>query len=289
MRALSPASLGIMLILCSQLAFALMDSSIKLLGRQDIELPTILFFRNIIPMILLLPLFIKSGALKPSFKRLPLHALRSLSGLIGMYLVFLSIILLPLSEATILRSISPLFIPLLAFLWLKEKLSMSLIPCFMIAIMGTWFLSGLDKPNLSWLSLLPIGAGIFTAFAMVSIKRMSNLASGVEIVFYFSFFGSIASAIFWKITRAPLPETILSWLIIIAMALFATLGQITLTTANKYVAASVLAPFYYLNAVFGALLSHFFWNETMGVYGWIGAGLVVLSGILLSVLKFYRL
>lgn len=235
-----------------------------------------------------MPLFIKSGTIKVSFGRLHLHAIRSCSGLIGMYLIFLSLTLLPLSEATVLRSFSPLFIPVLAFFWLKEKLNFILIPCFIIAIIGTWFLSGLDKPHLTLLSLLPIAAGIFTAFAMVSIKRMSHLASGIEIVFYFSFFGTIASLIFLVITKSPLPNTLSVWGMILVMGLLATFGQITLTRANSYVSASVLAPFYYLNAVFGALLSHFFWNEPLGVYGWIGAVLVIFSGVLLALTRSKR-
>lgn len=276
--------IGILLIIGSQVAFALMDSTIKVLG-NEISLASILLFRNLITLLFVAPVFLKSGSLQASFGRLHLHFMRSISGVLGMVFIFLSIKLLPLSDATVLRSISPLFIPILAFVWLKEKLTFMLIPCFAIAIVGTLFLSGLDKPELSWLSLLPILSGIFTAFAMVSIKRMSNIASGAEIVFYFSLIGTAASLIFGLFGALSMPSTLYVWSIVAFMGILGTIGQITLTRANHYISASVLAPFYYLNPVFGALVSHFFWGEKLGTYGWIGAGLVIFAGVLLTAKK----
>lgn len=278
---MKPSTIGILLIVGSQIAFALMDSTIKVLG-NEISLASILLFRNLITLVFVAPLFLKSGSLHASFGRIHLHFMRSISGVLGMIFIFLSIKFLPLSDATVLRSISPLFIPVLAFIWLKEKLSLMLIPCFTIAIIGTLFLSGLDKPELTWLSLLPILSGVFTAFAMVSIKRMSNIASGAEIVFYFSLIGTGVSLVFGIFGALSMPSNLYVWSIVAFMGILGTIGQITMTRANQYISASVLAPFYYLNPVFGALISHFFWGEKLGSYGWIGAALVIFAGILLT-------
>ncbi|ELV07753.1 DMT family transporter [Wohlfahrtiimonas chitiniclastica] len=271
---------GILFVVLSQLAFALMDSSIKWLG-SELSTATIVFFRNLVTLLWVAPAFWLTGEVKNSFKRLPLHAIRSLSGQIGMILIFTSLAVLPLSDATVLRSLTPLFVPLLAAIWLKEKLTWVLIPSFILAMIGSWMLASADKPQFSLLSFIPIIAGIFVALAMVAIKRVSKVAGSSEIVFYFSFTGCISAMIFAAFTEFNLPTDLRIWGIIVLMGFFGSLGQVWVTKANQMTDASLLAPFYYLNAVFGAILSHFFWHERLGIWGWMGAVLIISGGLLL--------
>lgn len=273
------ALIGITFAVLSQLAFAGMDSVIKWLS-SDLSTATIIFFRNLVTLLWVAPVFFSSGEFKNSLKRLPLHAMRSLSGQIGMVFIFLSLAVLPLSDASVLRSLTPLFVPLLAAIWLKEKLSWILIPSFILATLGSWILAGVDKPQFSLYSFLPIIAGIFVALAMVSIKRIGSIASGSEIVFYFSLTGVVFASVMSYLTEFTMPSGQTIWLMILLMGIFGSLGQIWITKANQITQASILAPFYYLNAVFGAILSHFFWNETLGVWGWMGATIIIAAGLL---------
>lgn len=276
----NPLLLGIFFVFISQIAFALMDSAIKWLS-NDISTATIIFFRNLVTLFWVLPAFYYSGEMRNSIKRLPLHAIRSLSGQIGMILIFISLKVLPLSDATVLRSLTPLFVPILASIWLKERLSWVLIPSFLLALVGVWMLADVDKPQFTLLSLLPIIAGVFVAMAMVAIKRVSRVAKGEEIVFYFSLTGIVSALGLALFTEFSLPSSLAVWGVVLLMGLFGSLGQIWVTRANTLTDASILAPFYYLNAVFGALLSHFIWDETLGFWGWLGALLVIFAGLLL--------
>lgn len=278
------AMLGIFLVVISQLAFAGMDSVIKWLS-SDLSTATIILFRNLITLLWVAPVFLYSGQFKHSLKRLPLHAVRSLSGQIGMVFIFISLAVLPLADASVLRSLTPLFVPILAAIWLKEKLSWILIPSFILATIGSWILAGVDKPTFSMYSFLPIIAGIFVAMAMVSIKRIGTIASGSEIVFYFSLTGVIFAIVLAYITEFTMPSGYMVWLMILLMGAFGSVGQIWITKANQITEASILAPFYYLNAVFGAILSHFFWNETLGFWGWFGATIIIAAGLLVVLNK----
>lgn len=278
------AMLGIFFVVLSQLAFAGMDSAIKWLS-EDLSTATIILFRNLITLLWVAPLFLSSGEFKNSLKRLPLHALRSLSGQIGMIFIFISLAVLPLSDATVLRSLTPLFVPILAAIWLKEKLSWILIPSFLLAMIGSWILAGVDKPQFSLYSFLPIIAGVFVAMAMVAIKRISKVASGSEIVFYFSLTGIIFAFGMGLFTEFNLPSDYRIWLMVLLMGFFGSVGQVWITKANQLTDASLLAPYYYLNAVFGAILSHFFWDEKLGIWGWLGAVIIILAGLLLLLKK----
>ncbi len=272
---------GTLLIILSQLFFALMDSCVKAIS-HELSVASILFFRNIISVLVLLPFFIASGQVSASFGRLPYHLMRSCSGIFGMYLLFLSISLLPLSEVSMLRAVTPLFVPLIAFIWLKEKLQWILLPCFLLSLTGTILLSGIDKPHFSLMSFIPLAAGLFMGIAMVALKRMTMLAKGTEIVFYFSLTGILLSIILGVFTQFPLPNSVYGWLLAFLVGALGLIGQLTLTAANKYANASMLAPFYYLNPLFGALIAHWYWNETLGLWGWTGGLLIISAGLLLT-------
>lgn len=277
-------TMGLLLVIFSQLGFAVMDSCIKALS-GELPLATILFFRNVISLLIVAPIFFKTNSFKLSLPRIPLHLFRSGFGLISMYLGFLSLRVLPFSESSVLRATSPLFIPILAFIWLKEPLRKIIIPCLILSFSGIILLSGLDKPEFSYLSFIPIGAGLFAAFAMIAIKQISRVANATEVVFYFSVFGTLASILLGIFSDNKLPNTLHLWEIILSMGALAVVSQLSLTKSAQYVPASILAPFYYLNAVFGSLISHFFWGEKLGFWGWIGAGLVIFAGLLLAFYK----
>ena len=54
---------GILFVVLSQIAFAFMDSSIKGLS-ADISVASIILFRNLFTLIVMLPLFIRTGEVK---------------------------------------------------------------------------------------------------------------------------------------------------------------------------------------------------------------------------------
>ncbi len=273
--------LGAFLIVISQLAFTIMDASIKWLS-TEISTATIFLFRNIIMLCWIAPYFLRSSELKNSIQRLPLHAVRSFAGQIGMIFVYISFTVLPFADAVILRSFSPLFIPVIAAIWLKEKLPWILAPSLCLTMVGTWILIDVDKPQLSFWSLLPIIGGIFSALSMVAIKRLSRIAQNDEIIFYFGMTGVIFAILFGLFTEFTWPDEPSIWLIVGLLGLSGSLGQLWLTKANHCLNASILAPFYYLNMVFGAILSHFFWDEKLGIWGWLGSAIIICAGLLLT-------
>lgn len=273
--------LGILLIVISQLAFTIMDATIKWLS-AEISTATIFLLRNIIMLFWIAPFFLRSTELKSSIQRLPLHAVRSLAGQIGMIFIYISFTVLPFADAVVLRALSPLFIPILAALWLKEKLPWILVPSLMIAILGAWILIDIDKPQFSLWSILPIIAGVFSALSMVAIKRLSQVAQNDEIIFYFGLTGVIFAIIFGLFTEFTFPVDLRVWAVVLLLGVSGSLGQLWLTKANHCLNASFLAPFYYLNMVFGAILSHIIWDEKLGLWGWLGAVMIIFSGLLLT-------
>ena len=277
---------GIGLIILSQCAFSLMDGVIKVLS-QSLPTETILLFRNIIPLILLLPIVARRRIIMASLPRLPLHLIRSLTGLAAMYSLFFALSVLPLAEVSVLRTTTPLFIPVLAFFWLRESRTPGLIFALILGFIGVLLVLKPGIATFSIYAIFPLISGLMTAFAMVSIKRMSGIASSLEIVFYFALIGTLLSSglcliSYWRLDGGlNLPSGQL-WLWVAALGGLATIGQLLLTQAHHFALASTLSPFYYLTVVFGALLGHFVWGERLGWLGWLGAICITIAGIHIS-------
>lgn len=84
----------------------------------------VVFFRNALVLVFLMPLFAARRSLPAmSGGKMHLHVLRASAGLVSMYCYFYALAHMKLAEAVLLSYTSPLFIPIIAFLWLHEPLN----------------------------------------------------------------------------------------------------------------------------------------------------------------------
>ena len=106
-------------MLASGIFFAGLGVSIRIASR---EIPTVevVFFRNFINLIIMLPWLIKIGIGGLKTKKLSMHLFRAIGGLISMFFWFAGFGVLPLAEATSLGFTAPLFATLGAVFFLHE-------------------------------------------------------------------------------------------------------------------------------------------------------------------------
>jgi drug/metabolite transporter (DMT)-like permease len=67
--------------------------------------------------------------------------------------------------------------------------------------------------------------------------------------------------------------------LIVALGLFATLGQLAMTRAYRTGQTVVVASFAYSTVVFASVLDALFFNEKMPLLAWIGICITVLAGV----------
>lgn len=236
------------------------------------------FFRNIFGLVFLSPLLFRMGIRNLATRRFGAHLIRSLSGLTAMYCFFYTIAHLHLAEAVLLNYSAPIFIAIIALLWLGERPSVKLVFAIIIGFTGLCFIL---KPGMNmfhgaaWVGLL---SAVFAAFAMVTIRSLSTTEPIIRIVFYFSITATIISAVplLW-VWQTP----DLHVLLVMAFAGFAaTGGQLLLTHAYSLAPASQVGPYTYATVVFAAIYGWIFWMETPDTYTLLGALLVIIAGSL---------
>lgn len=241
----------------------------------------IVFSRNLVALLVLLPWALRQGGAGVRTERPGAHVWRSALGLAAMYCFFYALGELPLAEAMLLNYSAPLFVPLLAWLWMAEKPALSSLAAMLLGILGV---AMIVKPGADGL-LAPaavIGAvsSVLAAGAFVGVRRLTSSEPATRIVFYFSLIGTIVSALplYWQ-WRLPDLRTAL---LLIACGLTATLGQLLLTRAYACAPAAQVAPFSYSSVVFSGALGWALWQETPDLQSLLGALIIVMTCILLS-------
>jgi drug/metabolite transporter (DMT)-like permease len=265
------------LLLGSSLLFASASVAVKLVS-PSVTNEMVVFFRSFFGLCAVIPWLLRDGWPSVRTRYLRQHVTRALAGLAAMYCFFYAIGHLPLGEAMLLNYSSPLFIPFIARLWLREPLPKD----FGWAV-GTGFvgIALILKPGSGFFSpaaVIGLLSSALTATAMVSIRGLTRYEPTLRIVFYFGVVCSVASApgLFWG--WRPLSPDVL--VLLAAVGLLATCGQVLLTRAYSLAPAARIGPFTYSTVLFAALFGWLVWGEVPDRLSIVGAALVCAAGVL---------
>jgi drug/metabolite transporter (DMT)-like permease len=273
---------GITLKLASLVVFAGMLVCIKYLGR-DIPAGQTIFVRGLLSVIVLALLAWSTGRLhllKTDNWRS--HALRSLCGTVSMFCLFVAIAMIPLADLTAISFTTPLFLTVLAMVFLGER-----IHAFRWTALGIGFVGVLVTigPHLSFAhgasagALVALASAIFSAVALMFLRKMSGGEHAITITFYFSLTFMACSAL-TAIRGWPMP-TPAQWLLIVGAGLFGVFGQVLMTYSYRYAEASTIAPLDYSNMIIAIVLGYLFFDEIPTLSVWIGAPLILGAGLII--------
>jgi len=238
----------------------------------------VVFFRNALVLVFLMPLFAARRSLPAmSGGKMHLHVLRASAGLVSMYCYFYALAHMKLAEAVLLSYTSPLFIPIIAFLWLHEPLNRRIRIAVLIGFAGVLLIL---KPGLSIfqpVALVALSAALFASLAMVTIRRMSDTERPESIVFFFTLLSTVISAVpltwAWQV---PGREALV---ILVFLGLAAMAGQLLMPKGYGLAPAAQVGPFVYCSVVFASIIGWVFWGESLDPLSVVGSLLVFLAGI----------
>lgn len=280
--------LGIALKLASVVLFAGMTLCVKFLG-QDIPSGQTIFVRGLISIVVLALIAWGSGELHLLKTRAwRSHALRSLSGTVSMFCLFAAVTMIPLAEVTAINFTSPMFLTVLAMVFLGERIHRFRWTALGIGFLGVLIMLG---PHLSFAhgnsvgALAALGAALFSAIAMTFLRSMSSGEHAITITFYFSL-TFMACAALTALSGWPAP-TLSQWVLIVLAGLFGVFGQLLMTYSYRYAEASTVAPLDYTNMLMSVILGYVFFDEVPSLSIWIGAPLVVGAGMIILWREYY--
>jgi drug/metabolite transporter (DMT)-like permease len=207
-------------------------------------------------------------------------AWRGFAGMFASFAYFLSVTLAPAAEAITLFRGSALFMPFLAYLILKEHLNVSRVGYALVGFLGSLLIL---KPGFSEVRLglwIAVAGALINALGWVSVRSLSQKESAATIIFYFAF-ASAVGALLVGHDSFVLPDA-RQGIYLLAVAVAGLVGQCFLTIAYRHGDAAVVTPVGYVEIVALLGMSWGFFGEVPDAISWVGIGLVVAAGVLVS-------
>lgn len=240
---------------------------------SDVPAPQAAFIRYALGIVMMLPFL--GRILKRTFnqKTLMLYGLRGFSHALGVMLWFYAMANIPIAEVTAIGYTAPIYVTLGAAIIFREVLSVRRIFALIVAFVGVLIIlrPGFQEINNGQLAQL-FAAPLFAASYLFA-KRLSSTESAIAIVGMLSIFVTIFLAPFaWAVWVTPSLSDVL-WLGLVAV--FATLGHVTMTKALRAAPLVVTQPVTFLQLVWATLLGLLAFGEEVDVWVLLGGGIII--------------
>ncbi len=271
---------GAVLILASEFLLVCSGMVIKHLHGAVSNEQTV-FFRNLFGLVLLLPWLWRNGTQALKTDCIHLHFLRSFMGVTAMSCLFYAWAHLPLAQASLLKQTMPLFVPVVAFFWMGERLSWLNYVALGLGFAGIMLVLNptQDAPVLNLAVLAGLVGAVMGGSTKVSIRRMRSVEEPAQrVVFYFALLGTLLSAAPAGLDWMPLDWDAALWLFLLGIT--STLAQLLLTAAYGHAPAGQLGAFTYASVIFAALLGWWVWDETLTPLALAGMLVIITAGLL---------
>ncbi len=270
---------GVLLIILSSLFFTLNSAFVRVL--DDYSSYEKVFIRNTLSLLIIAPALIKNKtSIKVPDTKVKWMILRCACGVLGMitsYYVVSNAVYY--SESAILSKLNPFFIIIFAGILLKEKITMHNVLAIFIAFAGVLVTY---QPNLgSSLQIYAIGiaSSVFAGLAYTSVRSLAKVVDSRVIVFYFGLSTAVVTGIIMIVTEGFIVPRGIDILYFVFVGLFATAGQLVMTSAYKYAEASKIGVFNFISIIFALFIDVLFFNTIPTTYTIIGGLVVIGAGV----------
>ena len=272
---------GVLLVVLASAFFATMHNAIRYVTQVENVHPfEVAFFRNFLGMLVFVPIFLRSGLGVLRTTKIHWHMGRSVLNSFSMLTWFTALSLMPVADATAVSLIGPVFVALLAMVFLKEHVG-----------------------PVRW-----IGIGLAVIGGLIVVRPgFTEISSGVWLVLFSAVTVSNSKLMAKVLTRTDGPATIVAYITILMTpltlipALFVwqtptldqlgimavigisgTVGHLLFVQAYKLADISLVEPAMFTRMVWAALIGFFVFSEFPEFWTWIGAGVIVVGTTLLA-------
>lgn len=265
-------------MLLAVLSFAFMDAGMKALAHAYSPFQ-IASLRALAALPLISVWIIRSRRMHTLWRvHWRLHLLRGVLG-VGMIAGFVyGLARMPLSTAYAIVFVSPLLVTALAVPLLGEKVGPRRLTAIALGLVGVLLVLRPDGGGVGTLAgLAVIGSALCYALASITVRILAQRDSVEALVFWFL----LLMALFAGALALPDWRPIQSghWPLIALIGVAGTIGQVTLTHAFRLGEASQVAPLEYTALLWVVLIDLAVWQVLPDAMTWLGAGVIVISGL----------
>jgi len=247
------------------------------------ELPTsvILFFRNGVAALVLIPLILRGGVRETlRVSRPVVQGLRIVLGLTAMACTFYAYRFMNIADATALSFLGPLFTMLLAALILREVPGWRRWCAAGVGFIGMLIMIRPGFVEIDFPVLVALSGAFFIGSVGIALKILTKTEGPLSMIFWFLAVSTAITAPFAAYSWVTPSGETLFWLIVLGAT--AVLGHLGDVRAYKSGEASLVAPFRYSILVWAALIGFLIFSEIPDVWKVVGAAIVASANIYIA-------
>ena len=237
-----------------------------------------LVLRSASVLILLLPVFLRAGGLVVfRTERLGLHLLRCALNGASLLLFYMALRRLELATLFAIGFVGPLLMTALSVPILGERVGPHRWAAIAIGFLGALVIVNPGAGGFEPAALIAMAGTALWATSMVLVRKMSATESDAALLAYINvsllLLGAVGAPFVWG--EVTLAQT--GFIAMLAVTLVA--GQWLMLRAFRLSPIGVVAPFQYTGIVWATLIGWAFWNEFPAPNVWVGAAILIASGL----------
>ncbi len=263
--------------------FSAGDAIIKLLADDGFTTPQIAFYLQLMFLPMLLAISPWIGGLHATLrtKKLHLHIIRSLCGVATFFAMITGFHQLGLALSYTLIFAGPFFAALMSIVFLKEKVGIHRWASIIGGFIGVLVVLRPGLHAMEPAALMIVGAAVLYALSTIIARRIGE----DEPLLAFSLFGTIVSlTVYSAITfyqgDIKTPDGS-QWLCFFSVGVLHVIGTLMTSRAFSMTETAMVAPFHYVQLLWGTLFGVVLFSNIPDFWTGIGASFIVFSGIYL--------
>ena len=302
LAAFAPNTQGIICLIGALGALTLSDSIIKWLS-ADMALHQITLIRSCVALGgVLIIAQLEGGFVTLHTKRPLLHLLRGATLVLANMFFFIGLAAMPLAETVVLFYTAPLFICILAQPVLGETVGLRRWLVIGVGMVGAIIMLRPGSELFRLVSLLPVMAALCYAAMTMMTRKLGIRETAGALTFYIQLafigislpiglvigdgrFDIYANDSLSFLLRAWHWPDGAEWQLLIACGLIVTIGGYLISQAYRLGEAAAVAPFEYASLPFALIIGYALWGDWPDLPAFIGAGLIIGSGLLVALLE----
>jgi len=247
---------------------------------ENLHVLEVVFFRNLLAVIVMLPILRSTGLAAIKMKNKKLFFIRAFVGAIGMIAGFTCLTLIPLAQATAISFSQPLFITIGATLFLGEIIKARRIAAIIVGVIGMLIIVQPGFSGFSFGIILAIISALALSINALIVKKLTLTDTPQAIIMWMV----IMLIPITLITAIPVWEwpNLVTWLYLWGIAILGTMAHFAWTKSYAIAEITSLEPIGFIKLPIIALLGWMIFSEIPGTWTWVGGFIIFMSTIYIS-------
>lgn len=278
------AQLGIAMVLGAWFLFSVVDTSVKWLLLAGLPALQLAFMRYAGHLALAVVFLGRSRVadMRITGRALQLVVLRALLLVAATALNFIALKFLSLTVTSAIMFSTPIIVAFLSVPILGERVGPWRWFAIGVGFVGVLIVIQPFGVAFHWATLLPLHNAASLALYSIITRKLAGEVSTEVMQLYMGIIGTVVMAPFAVLNWVP-PTNLLDWVLLVGVGVFGWAGHELMTRSHWYAPASTLMPFMYTFILYLTLASFVIFNEVPASSTFLGAGIVILSGLIIWV------